>query len=124
MPKFLLLMLIIIISEFIVAFFYMLLAQILYKKSEFDIKSILKGAVERIFLVITFSSDYKVGLTFFSALKLATRIKHDEANPEETNKFNDYYLIGNLISVLIALGYTYICQNIEEIPILMNLLKP
>jgi len=124
MPKNLLIIILIFISEIIVAFFYMFLANLLYKKSEFDIKSILKGVFERIFLLITFVANYQIALTFFSALKLATRIKHNESNTSETGRFNDYYLIGNLLSVLIALGYTYVCKNIDQIPILMNLLKP
>lgn len=102
----------------------MLLASLVYHKSEFDLKSIMKGFLERIFLLIAFSANYQVALTFFAALKLGTRIKHTEINSEETGKFNDYYLIGNMISVLIAFWYTYICKNINQIPLLARMLEP
>jgi hypothetical protein len=103
------------VSEIIAAVFFYMLARIFYEKTEFDIKSVTKGVLERIFLLITLSLNQPAGLTFFGALKLATRIKHEEKNSDEIAKFNDYYLIGNLISVLIALGYTWVYQNIARL---------
>jgi hypothetical protein len=107
----------IVIAEILLSFFYQFLAGFVYKKTEFDLKSVLKGFLERIFLLIAFCENYPVALTFFGALKLGTRIKHNEQNAGETAKFNDYYLIGNLISVLAAFGYTYLWRHIQEIPL-------
>lgn len=123
MPEFLLFVILIIITEIVLAFFYMFLAGLVYKKTEFDGRSIMKGFLERVFLLIAFCADYPVALTFFGALKLGTRIKHNERDAGETAKFNDYYLIGNLISVLAAFWYAYAWRHIHEIPVLMKLLE-
>jgi hypothetical protein len=98
----------------LVAFLFALTAQLFYKKIGFDFKSILKGIIERLFLVISLINGYSNALTFFSALKLATRLKHTEAD-STSNKFNDYYLIGNLVSVTVAIGYVYVYQNFDKI---------
>ena len=103
-----------IICEIIIGFVFSVIAQKFYKKSEIDIKSIFKGFIERLFITLFLYNDLPHALTFFSALKLATRLKHDDASGE-TEKFNNYYLIGNLVSVSLALLYVYIWQNITEI---------
>jgi hypothetical protein len=48
-------------------------------------KSIAKGIIERLFLFIALVNDLTSALTFFSALKLATRLKHEEASGDLTN---------------------------------------
>lgn len=78
-------------------------------KSNFlDLRTISKGIVERAFLVMALLNDYPHALTVFSALKLGTRLKRDDSTekskPDEMN-FNDFYLIGNFISVMVAIGY-------------------
>ncbi len=103
------------ILEMILAFLFSLIAQSFYKKSEIDIKSIFKGFIERLFLTIFMFNDIPHALTFFSALKLATRLKHNEDNKSDTEKFNNYYLIGNLVSVTIALFYVWIWQHADSI---------
>ena len=90
------------ISEIVLAFGFALVAQLFYKKIGLDLKSIFKGAIERGFLVLALMFEYPHALTFFSALKLATRLK---GNDSDENHFNDYYLIGNLVSVSAAIGY-------------------
>lgn len=104
-----------IISEIIIAFFFLLIAEFLYEKIGFDIKSIIKGIIERFFLFISLVNNYPHTITFFSALKLATRLKHNEEDKSKENSFNDYYLVGNLLSVSIAIGYSYIYINFESI---------
>ncbi len=120
MNKLILLLILFVISEALIAFFFAVTAQLFYKKIGFDFKSIIKGVVERLFLLISLVSNYPHALTFFSALKLATRLKHNET-PQTENKFNDYYLIGNLISVAVAIGYVYIYQNFDHISVLHQL---
>lgn len=130
MPKIILFIILFIFSEILVAFFFSVIAQIFYEKIGFDFKSIFKGIIERVFLLIAFLNDYPSALTFFSALKLATRLKHKDRVTEsgegypmvESNKFNDYYLLGNLISVLFAIGYTSLYRNLDCIPILSSLI--
>lgn len=102
---------IMLVLEIIMAFLFSLIAQSFYKRSEIDVKSIFKGLVERLFLTIFLFNDLPHALTFFSALKLATRLKHDETNSGDTEKFNSYYLIGNLVSVTVALLYVWIWNH-------------
>ena len=64
------------------------------------------GIIERIFLYLCIFTQVYHGFTLFGALKIGTRIKADE------NKVsNDYFLIGNLISVSMVLVTAYIYQN-------------
>lgn len=109
--KILFIALIMLICEIVLAFLFSLVAQLFYKKSQIDIKSILKGLSERLFLTIFIFNNLPHAITFFSALKLATRLKHDESNNGDTEKFNNYYLIGNLISVTVALFYVWIWNH-------------
>ncbi|HEV7382811.1 MAG TPA: hypothetical protein VGN64_23610 [Dyadobacter sp.] len=60
-------------------------------------------------------NDLAAALTFFSALKLATRLKHDESIGSDSNKSNDYYLVGNLVSVTVALFYMYVLKHLSHI---------
>lgn len=108
--------LIVVVSEIFLAFFFAATAKIFYKKIGIDFTSIIKGFMERIFLMIFLLNDYSSALTFYSALKLATRLKHEEKNTSgsqesKENRFNDYYLIGNLVSVSAALGYVYLIKH-------------
>jgi hypothetical protein len=108
--------LIMLICELTVAFIFAAIAQHFYKKSEIDFKSVVKGLIERLFLTLFMFNDLPHALTFFSALKLATRLKHDDSSGE-TERFNSYYLVGNLVSVSLALFYVFVWKhagNIDE----------
>jgi uncharacterized membrane protein len=76
----------ILIAEIVLAFAFSAISQIFYKKLGLDFKSILKGIFERIFLVVTLFYGYPHSLTFFSAVKLGTRLKHTEKNDLGTGK--------------------------------------
>lgn len=93
------------VSEIVLAFLFSVISQLFYKKVGLDFKSIVKGMFERIFLVVYLYFDYPHALTFFSAVKLATRLKHTEKKEDDQNKFNDFYLFGNFISVIMAIVY-------------------
>jgi hypothetical protein len=69
-------------------------------------RSILKGILERGFIVFSLLSGYPQALTLFAALKIGTRIKDE--NPVS----NDFYLVGNLISVSLAIFYTMLLQHL------------
>ena len=65
--------------------------------------SALKGVMERTFVVVVLQSGFASALTLLGALKIATRIK------DEDNKVtNDFFLMGNLVSILFAIGYNKI----------------
>ncbi|MEJ2004998.1 MAG: hypothetical protein P8X57_08570 [Cyclobacteriaceae bacterium] len=63
-------------------------------------RGLFKGWVERGFLVYALISGLPQALTLFAALKIATRIKDDERIS------NDFYLIGNVLSVCLSIFYT------------------
>lgn len=103
------------IVEVLLAFAFAVIAQIYYKHQKgLDFKAIFKGTFERIFITVALIHDLPHALTFFSALKLATRLKHKE-DPDQHNAFNDYYLMGNLASVLVAIIYSYLYLHFFEI---------
>ncbi|MEI6408950.1 MAG: hypothetical protein WCR52_06190 [Bacteroidota bacterium] len=93
------------LAEIVLAFIFAVIAQVFYKKQGLDFRSIFKGIIERAFLVIALVHDFPHALTFFSALKLGTRLKHKDLDNASENAFNDFYLIGNLVSVAVAIGY-------------------
>ena len=112
------------ISEVILAFAFAAIAQIYYKEIKgFEFKSILKGTFERLFIAIALIHDLLHALTLFSALKLANRLKHSEPDSAHNNKFNDYYLMGNLASVIVAIFYTHAFKEFDAIP-LFNTICP
>jgi hypothetical protein len=117
------------VIEALVTLLYAATAQVFLGRAGFDIRSILKGAFERVFLTVSLYLNYSQALTLFSALKLATRLKHVEktvskaeadqapvdgsvtTNPNPENSFNDYYLVGNLLSVLLSVLYVWLIKK-------------
>ena len=65
----------------------------------------MKGILERAFISFSLLVGYPQVLTLFAALKIATRIK------DESKISNDYYLIGNLVSVSLAILYTLLIER-------------
>ena len=120
MPVTLFIPAVILVCEIILGFLFSVITQVFYQKTKIDFKSLFKGFIERMFLMLFLFHDHPAALTFFSALKLATRLKHDESSGSDSNKFNDYYLIGNLTSVSIALFYTYLLNQSNNIEILLT----
>lgn len=82
MTKTLILLGVFIVTEILVAFLFASIAQVFYKKIGIDFRSIFKGLTERLFLSVAFINNLTSALTFFSALKLATRLKHQETAGE------------------------------------------
>lgn len=100
------------VSEIVLAFSFAAISQVFYQKLGLDFKSILKGFIERVFLLIALLNDYPHALTLFSALKLATRLKHKDIDAETENRFNDFYLIGNMVSVATAIAYVALYKKL------------
>ena len=103
-------LLVLAVSEMALAFLFAVVSQVFYKRLGLDFRSIVKGMLERTFLVVALLLDYPHALTLFSALKLATRLKREG---EEERGFNDYYLLGNLLSVLAAMGYVVLIRKLR-----------
>jgi hypothetical protein len=70
-----------------------------------------KGLLERGVLLLGLASGQQSVITFFGAIKLGTRLK--DANQDRIS--NDYFLIGNIASVGIAIAeyllYNYFCSQ-------------
>lgn len=64
-----------------------------------DLKSILKGILERLVLLTALVHGYPQILIAFAAMKLGTRL-HEEQNSDISNT---YFLTGNLLSILLAM---------------------
>jgi hypothetical protein len=102
--------LIIIILEVLLTIFYTIISPKKDNSKRFDVKSIVKGLVERAFLTYSLINNFPHALTLFGALKLGTRLKSaDDEKTEEgikkESKYNDYFLIGNFVSVTLSIIY-------------------
>jgi hypothetical protein len=76
-----------------------------------DIRSVLKGLVERLFITVSLFNGYPHALILFGTLKLATRLKTVDGSDKEQEKlFNDFYLIGNFVSIIAAMFYAYLLK--------------
>lgn len=65
-------------------------------------RSIIKGVIERVFLITGLMLSYPQVIIAFGALKIGTRF---QKNSEISN---DYFLIGNFISLFAAMLLSYI----------------
>jgi hypothetical protein len=65
-------------------------------------ESIFKGMLERLLILFGLINDIPTVLIFFGAIKLGTRLKPDTGEQNEKTH-HDYFLIGNITSVLLAL---------------------
>ncbi|MDR7128221.1 hypothetical protein J2X69_000549 [Algoriphagus sp. 4150] len=82
----------------LVAYFVFKLVRMKYLKNYGSRRPMWNGIIERMFIYLCLISGVYHGLTLFGALKIGTRIKVDD------NKIsNDYFLIGNMISVGLVL---------------------
>ncbi|MGO4773178.1 hypothetical protein ACEN2I_16065 [Flavobacterium sp. W22_SRS_FK3] len=99
-----------IVSECLLGiFYYFITPKSIRKDKIIDYKSLLKGFVERMFLLISLIHDYPHALTLFGTLKLATRLKRDsEGDKAKESLYNDFYLFGNFISITVAILYSYL----------------
>ena len=66
------------------------------------VNSILKGILERGFLLVVLLLDIEVILIFFGAIKIGTRLHNDS----KSKVSNDQFLVGNIISVFLAIIYS------------------
>ncbi len=80
------------------------------KKDKVDRTSILKGVLERLFVVVSFFYGFTSALTLLGALKIATRIKDTEDKVS-----NDFFVIGNLISILFGIAYYIVLRELIDI---------
>ncbi len=75
-------------------------------RNSISVKSIVKGMIERSFVFISLINQFPQALIVFGALKIATRLKDNESQIT-----NDYFLVGNLISLTLCITY-YLIWNL------------
>jgi hypothetical protein len=81
-----------------------------------EVKARLKGLLERIVLFLGLAAGIDQVLTLFSALKLGTHfLKKDQKETDDEKISKDYFLIGNLLSVLLALIYLVLWKLLSGI---------
>ncbi len=76
--------------------------------SEWDIKTIMQGILERLVLFTALLHDYPQMLIAFGAMKLGTRLHHEKSSEIS----NTYFLVGNLLSIFLAIVATIVTKNI------------
>lgn len=87
-------------------FYYIITPKSIQKGVLIDYKSLFKGIVERIFLMVSLINDYSHALTLFGTLKLATRLKSDNYEDKvKESTYNNFYLLGNFVSIIVAIFY-------------------
>ncbi len=101
--------LLVIVGELILHILFLLLSKLVGKtvKDKVSRTSIIKGVLERGFIVVSLYFNVSQALTLLGALKIATRIKDTEDKVS-----NDFFLIGNLTSVLVSILYFVLLQHL------------
>jgi hypothetical protein len=96
----------IIITEILLGcLFYAITPKAIRPSKGLDYRSLVKGVIERFFLTFSLVNGLPHVLALFGALKLATRLKREK---EKEDLYNDFYLVGNFISVIVAIFYMII----------------
>ena len=72
--------------------------------------SAAKGILERLTLLTGLLHGFPHIIIAFGALKLGTRL-HDE---KDSNLSNTYFLVGNLVSILLAMIYAAVTRGIAQ----------
>lgn len=110
--------LIIIVGE-VLAFFVFAVIRLIFRKGKFlrwpDAET-LRGVIERFVIYVGLANGYLQVLVLFGALKIGTKLKPED-KPLPVGVANDYYLVGNLLSVLIAMLdsalFAVLCQQLR-----------
>ena len=88
-------------GEILAFYIYKFLIWFLNREKNMKVdRAVVKGVIERLFLFPSLVYGFPQALIAFGALKIGTRFV------KEANKIsNDYFYIGNIVSLLIALIY-------------------
>lgn len=78
-------------------------------KNKIGFISLVKGRIERALITRTLVIHLPQSLTLFAALKIATRIKGED------KVSNDFYLLGNLLSVTLGIVYSRLFFNVFDL---------
>lgn len=76
-------------------------------KNKISIRSVIKGNLERLFLFMSLVNGLPQSFIVFGAIKIGTRLKD-----KEDAISNDYFLVGNLMSLILSISYYLIYELI------------
>lgn len=109
MPVWLKILLLLLAGELVIHPLFYLTSVLLGKQNrdKLTFRTIFKGILERTFVVIVLWLEVASALTLLGALKIATRIKDDDDKVS-----NDFFLAGNLISILFGFAYFFVLRNL------------
>ncbi len=79
----------------------------------FSWKSVIKGVLERLVMFFALVQGFDNIIMFFAAIKLGTRLKQDEETPIS----NEYFLIGNLVSIGSVITYNFLFNLENWLPV-------
>ncbi len=102
------LILMLVAGEVFATFMFWVVSKIFHGREGAKIskRSVFKGIIERMFIFFSLVYNLPHALTVLGALKIATRIK------DENKISNDYFLVGNLLSITLAIAYFIIWQDV------------
>jgi len=101
MPKILIFVLIFICGEIIATIIFKIIQYSLGKNLNYKVdRAVIKGILERLFLFLALIYKLPQALIAFAAIKIGTRFIE-----EESKISNDYFYIGNITSLLLAILY-------------------
>ena len=102
-----------VVGEVLALFVFALVRQLLAR--EFTIErrmlEIFKGLLERLVITVGLSTGFPQILIMFGALKLGNRLAHEGGDSDE---MRNYFLIGNLVSVLLCFLYVRLAATQGE----------
>ncbi|SHN25894.1 hypothetical protein SAMN04488057_11475 [Cyclobacterium lianum] len=96
-------------SEFLAFWIFLMLRKKFVQKG-FSLRPMILGVLERLFLYVGLIQGFGQSLILFGALKIGTRIKNDEDKIS-----NDYFLVGNIVSVLLVFTTIAIWSYLNKI---------
>lgn len=107
MPKILIFVLIFICGEIIATIIFKIIQYYLGENLNYKVdRAVIKGILERLFLFLALIYKLPQALIAFAAIKIGTRFIE-----EESKISNDYFYIGNITSLLLAILYFIIWSH-------------
>jgi hypothetical protein len=110
MPKLILFPLVFIGGECAAYFIFLLVKRIFNNQWQWQIDlQVVKGWLERLFLFLCLVYNLPHALIAFGAIKIGTRV-----NDEENKISNDYFFVGNMVSLLLVVLFYVIWLRFKK----------
>jgi len=83
-----------------ISFFWLFEKSFNQGRNNVNWRSVIKGNLERLFLFLPLVNGLPQSFIVFGAIKIGTRLKG-----KEDKVSNDYFLVGNLMSLILSVSY-------------------